>query len=148
MIAATARAESPEGNWLTQDRDGIIAISRCPEGLCGRIVGLAETIGPDGAVSADPQGRPMCGLDILVAAPGEPGTWDGRITDPDTGTAWTCRLRLDAAGRLQLRGYAVLPLFGRTQIWTRTTIVPRPDCAMPGSGDTGPGATLRQSAGR
>jgi uncharacterized protein (DUF2147 family) len=130
VLATPARAAGPEGNWLTEDRSGVIAIAPCEAGLCGRIVGMSEPRRPDGSVSTDKQGHPMCGLTILHAAPDGPGRWSGEITNPDTGTAWHCTLSLDAAGHLRLRGYVLLPLFGQTQTWTRTAAPPRADCAM------------------
>jgi uncharacterized protein (DUF2147 family) len=138
MVMPSARADRLEGNWLTQGGDGVIAIRRCPEGLCGRIAGFARSVGgPDRGAPTDFQGRPMCGLRILVAAPGEAGTWNGRITDPETGKAWTCSITLDASGRLHLRGYLLLPELGQTQIWTRATTPPRPDCAIRVRGGAG-----------
>ncbi|CAH2604732.1 conserved exported protein of unknown function [Rhodovastum atsumiense] len=132
-VAFPAWASSLQGEWLTQDRDGVIAISACPQGWCGRIVGMAETVRPDGSLPADPQGRPMCGLTILVVSRAGSDAWEGRITDPETGTAWSCRLWLDEMGQLHVRGYVLVPLLGQTQIWTRSTMLLRPDCAMPGA---------------
>jgi uncharacterized protein (DUF2147 family) len=137
VFTPSAHADKLEGNWLTQGGDGVIAIKRCPEGLCGRIAGFARPVGPGSGAPTDFQGRPMCGSRILVAVPGEAGTWDGHITDPETGKAWTCSITLDASGRLHLRGYVLLPELGQTQIWTRTTTTPRPDCGVRVRGGAG-----------
>jgi len=123
-------AATPEGSWLTQDHDGVIAITACNPGICGRIVGMIAPRNPNGSVPRDPAGHPVCGLAILRAEPTSPGTWDGRIVDPNDGTSWTCRLTLAADGTLHLRGYVLLPLLGRTQVWTHYAGTPAADCAM------------------
>jgi len=131
LLPAAGRAADASGQWLTGDRDGVIEIGPCAEGLCGRIVGMTVTHNPDGTPRADPQGRPMCGLAILRAKPDGPGHWSGRITDPETGSTWHCTLRLDAADHLLLRGYILLPVFGQTQTWTRHAGPLGAACAMP-----------------
>ncbi len=119
--AGPAGAAGPEGLWLTQDHDGVIELRACGAGLCGRIVGMTQTVRPDGSIPADPQGHPMCGLIILHALPDGPGQWSGEITDPTDGSGWNCTLRLDATGNVKLRGYLLVPLLGRTQTWTPFT---------------------------
>ena len=130
LMAVPARAAGPDGRWLTANRDGVIEIGPCEGGLCGRIAGMSETRRPDGGVPTDPQGHKTCGLTILRAEPDGPDGWSGEITDPDTGTAWHCTLRMDAADHLLLRGYVLLPLFGQTQTWTRYPGQLGADCAM------------------
>jgi len=131
LISGHAQAQSPaEGNWLTQDHDGVIAIARCGPSLCGRIVGMDALRKPDGSLPRDPTGQSVCGLTILRADPSSPGVWDGHITNPKDGAIWTCRLTLAADGTLHLRGYVLVPLLGRTQVWTHYPGAPRADCAM------------------
>jgi uncharacterized protein (DUF2147 family) len=44
----------------------------------------------------------------------------GDILDPENGMVYRCKLRLIESGkRLLVRGYFVLPLFGRSQVWIR-----------------------------
>lgn len=119
------------GRWLTQDRDGVVEIYPCERALCGRIVGMSPARRPNGSIPVDVDGHPECGLTILrETAETAPGRWEGRITDPEDGSAWRCTLRLDATGRLELRGYVVVPLLGRTQVWTRYSGRLAPDCSM------------------
>jgi uncharacterized protein (DUF2147 family) len=126
---ATA-AISPEGRWLLEDGDGVIEIAPCPAGLCGRLVGLGGAGREDTPPANDWQGRPRCGLTILEATPSGPGRWEGRITNPEDGTAWQCAFWVDAAGRLNLRGYVLVPLFGQTQVWTHFTGALGTDCTI------------------
>lgn len=118
------------GRWLTQGGDGVVDVRPCGADLCGYIVGLNVPRLPSGDVPRDSRGRPQCDLQILRAQPAEPGRWDGRIIDPNGGTAWHCTLRLDEEGHLRLRGYVLTPLFGLTQTWTPYAGPLRPDCGM------------------
>ena len=133
LIPAQARANDPKavvGVWWTQDKDGVVQIVPCGSGLCGRgwrgrfcrgwvaAQGFARALpavicrsSPDGKVEAD-------------------GTWDSHITNPDDGKVYTITLRVDQDGRLRMRGYIGIPLFGRTVFWTRFNGRLTPDCHL------------------
>lgn len=113
------------GNWLTQDRDGIIEISLAADGTYqGRIVGggdpdRLDTTNPDPVLQREPlQGHViMQGMHYLGA-----GRWStGTIRDPNNGHVYKCRLELLSPARLQVRGFLGISLFGRSQVWTRYT---------------------------
>jgi uncharacterized protein (DUF2147 family) len=130
LIATAARAAvpGPVGRWLTEDRSGIIDIAPCGTALCGRIVGMLEWPA-NGDVPRDVYGRPQCGLVIINrAVPQANNRWSGNITNPDDGHVYGAELWTDARDRLHLRGYIGLPLFGSTQIWTRTNRPVTRDC--------------------
>jgi uncharacterized protein (DUF2147 family) len=121
---------SPVGVWLTADGDGVIDITPCGDGVCGRIVGMSMLTRPGGGKVLDARGRPQCGLTILgPMRQTETGIWQGTITNPDDGTIWTCEFWVEPDG-LHLRGYVLVPLLGRTQIWRRYTGPLAPDCRM------------------
>ena len=131
LICGGAQAQSSAvGNWLTEDRSGVIAIAPCGASLCGRIVGMDAPRRADGSPDRDPAGHAFCGLSILRADPSSPGVWDGHIINPNDDSSWTCRLTLADDGTLHLRGYVLLPMLGRTQIWTRYPGTPGAGCAM------------------
>ena len=47
---------------------------------------------------------------------------NGYIIDPKNGEIYHCKMTIDPDGNtLQVRGYIGIPLFGRTQTWTRIT---------------------------
>ena len=119
VSAASARADGPTrllGNWLTPDGDGVIAIERCGDALCGRIVGI--TLAPGEKMPTDIHGTPQCGLTIIrKERPADDGAWLGEVTDPRTGDTYNARLWLDRDGNLQMRGYLGVPLLGETQTW-------------------------------
>ena len=117
LSSGAASAASPAGLWWTQDHDGVIAIAPCAEGLCGRIVGQAEPVGKDGRRPVDSHGVPQCGLRFLRGTPTADGRFGGFVTDPETGRDWHCTFWVGASGRMHLRGYGMVPLFGETQTW-------------------------------
>ncbi len=65
--------------------------------------------------------RPLCGMEIGSGF--EPQGLDearnGTLYDPKTGKTYHGSLRLDG-DKLELRGYVGIPLFGRSQTWTRS----------------------------
>jgi len=130
LLAAGAAAQNIAGLWLIEDGDAVIRIERCGATLCGRIVGIG-TFASDGAAPRDNLGRSQCGLEIIHAlTEREPGRWFGTITNPEDGRTYRVRLAQDEAGRLALRGYLGIPLFGSTQTWTAYAGTLTADCRM------------------
>jgi uncharacterized protein (DUF2147 family) len=43
----------------------------------------------------------------------------GKIYDPKSGNDYSAKMTLVDERNLELRGYVVIPLFGRTEKWTR-----------------------------
>jgi uncharacterized protein (DUF2147 family) len=118
--ASLAHAKEPSGLWWTEDHSGVIAISPCESGLCGRIVGQPDPVLPDGSLPRDWRGEPECGLAFLrVKASEDSELWVGTVLNPRNGTRWNCEISVDAEGNLRLRGYIFTSLLGETQIWTR-----------------------------
>ena len=123
VVPSDAPAHQVLGTWLTQDRDGIIEISRAADGTYqGRIVGgndpdRLDDTNPDPALRREHlQGHViMQGMHYL----GE-GHWStGTIRDPNNGHVYKCRLQLLSAELLQVRGFLGISLLGRSQLWTR-----------------------------
>jgi uncharacterized protein (DUF2147 family) len=128
LLLLLLAAAAPEGDWLTQDAEGVIRIAPCGQALCGRIIGVLEP-------AHDVQGRPQCGLEIIhLLKPDGTGTWHGRITDPETGRVYNARITPRDETTITLRGALDVPLlrdiFGSTQIWTRHTGPIGENCQM------------------
>ncbi len=122
-------APAPCGQWLTQDRGGVIEITACGPALCGRIVGLMPK--RDGSQPVDWQGRSDCGLQIIDhMAQTAADRWRGSILNPEDGRRYDAELWIDPAGQLQLRGFILIPLLGSTQTWTRYNGAVGPACHM------------------
>jgi uncharacterized protein (DUF2147 family) len=116
--APAATGADPVGRWRTADHGGVVEIQRCGATvLCGRIVGLSLD-NPDDPTPTDVHGRSQCGLTIITdAVPTGRDEWTGRITNPKDGKTYGAQISIDASGRLRLRGYVGLPLFGQTVVW-------------------------------
>jgi uncharacterized protein (DUF2147 family) len=132
-LPARAAQPGPVGAWVTSGGDAVIQIYQCGDDLCGAISGMV--LAPTDRTPVDWQGQTQCGLVIVrtVATPTQDSNpaWFGSIVDPRNGSVYHARLSLDAYGNLQLRGYVGLPIFGRTQTWTRYTGTPLPaDCRL------------------
>jgi uncharacterized protein (DUF2147 family) len=121
-IAASSLAAEGAGRWWTEDNRGVIEVLPCPEGLCGRLVGLDEPNDDKGQPKHAKNGAPECGMQIMrVHKTDDVNVWDGLITDPRDMTDWNLRLTYRPDGGLHLRGYVMLPLLGKSQDWKRFT---------------------------
>ena len=81
-----------------------------------------EEFGPVGAErrddrNPDPTKRqvPIIGLELLSDYAYEGNRWRGRIYDPESGKIYASTMHVAADGRLKMRGYIGMPMFGRTQ---------------------------------
>ena len=132
LAPSWAFAADPQGVWLTGERDAAVAIAPCPGNdwllLCGRIVWLEDAIDARGRPRRDDNNpnparrdRPICGLVVLGGLRlSGPNTWDGgSVYNPQDGRTYSADLKLLADGALRVRAYLGVPLFGRSQIWTR-----------------------------
>jgi len=122
------------GIWKTELDESKVEIYRCGEKICGKIVWLKRPVytdGSDGRVGTpiidrknpdpDLRNRPLIGLQIMQGF-SELGdaTWGGgSCYDPKSGKSYRGKIRLAAPGRLELRGFIGISLFGRTSVWTR-----------------------------
>lgn len=119
---------SPVGVWYAEGGAAKVAIDRCGEALCGRVVWLRSPLDEDGCdlqdrYNPDPmlRERRVEGMEVLSGLTRRAdGTWtNGRIYDPGSGRTYTCQLTLEGEDRARLRGYVGIPLIGRTATWTR-----------------------------
>jgi uncharacterized protein (DUF2147 family) len=115
------------GEWLTAEGTSKILIYKSGEEFLGKISWLKEPE-RDGKPRVDdknPEERlrdqPLLGLVILrgFTFDGE-DTWKGgKIYDPKSGNDYSAKMTLADPKTLELRGYILMPLFGRTETWTR-----------------------------
>ncbi len=133
FLAAVERAgasgdATPLGRWLTEGGTSQVEIYRCGAALCGRIAWLKEPLEKDGQPkrddnNPDPARRTQTieGLVFMwnFAASGA-GEWDGgRVYNPLDGDTYRAKMRMLPDGKLELRGYVLIPLFGGSQRWER-----------------------------
>lgn len=121
-----AEANDIVGLWSNEEKDGKIRIYQCGKEYCGAVVwtkrgAIADTKNPNPGL----RNRQIIGLVIMhgfrYAGDGE---WRaGAIYDPKSGKTYRGKMWLATPDRLDMRGYVVIPLFGRTTSWTRLSDV-------------------------
>jgi uncharacterized protein (DUF2147 family) len=123
-LAASPAQAAPDvtGNWVTQDKSGLVAISRCGASLCGKVAkalirkpGYPQTDihNPNPALRK----RPILGLQILSGFTPGKDRWEGKIYDPESGKTYRSLLRLNSDGSLKVSG--CIAFFCQSQRWTR-----------------------------
>jgi uncharacterized protein (DUF2147 family) len=126
LLAASAGAAeqtSPHGTWRTPERGGLVEVSQCDGGLCGKILG-----GSGGGSAEDRldrnnknpalRSRPLIGLYIFRGLKPSGGSWKGSIYNPSDGGTYAATVSLKSPGELVVKGCVVWPLC-KTQVWAR-----------------------------
>ncbi len=133
--AYAAQGDEILGVWNNEGKDAKIEIFKCGGKYCGKIIALREpnytpdfNYGVIGTPKLDhnnpdtaKRSVPIMGLQIVNKFTFAGGNvWkDGTVYDPKNGKTYSGRLTLVSPIRLDLRGFVVIPLFGRTTTWTR-----------------------------
>lgn len=118
----TPTANAIEGQWLNPQKDARFLIYKKQDRYFGKVVwGTGERLdvkNPNPALRK----RDLQSFDLLQNFRFDDGSWvDGTIYDPREGKTYSCVLKLKSATQLEVRGYVGIPLFGRSEIWTKTT---------------------------
>ena len=119
---------TPVGRWKTvDDKTGkpkaIVVIYEDNGRLFGRV---EATLDPNGKKVCDlckdeRKMQPIVGMVILRGLTSHGAEYSGGdILDPDNGSVYRCKLRLqDDGNHLSVRGFIGFSLLGRSQVWTR-----------------------------
>ena len=116
------------GTWLVQDGTGKVKIEKINGKFCGKLVWIKTPTDKSGKPVLDTknpntalQSRPQLGLPLLENFTYDSdNVWtDGTIYDPDSGKTYSCKITLKDNGKMEVRGYVGISLFGRTDTWTR-----------------------------
>lgn len=129
LNSPSASLSSPVGKWKTIDDatgkvKSIVAIREENGKFYGTIEQIFDPPVPKptcylcGGAMKD---RPLVGLQVLWGFKWDGSKWSGgQVLDPETGKIYRASLALEGGGReLRLHGYIGVPLFGRTQYWSR-----------------------------
>ena len=124
LFAGTAVAQTANitGEWM-EPTGSVVRIDHCGPQLCMWVVVISskapstfDIYNPDPAKRS----RSLCELQIgsgfSLRSPGN--ARDGTVYDPKAGKTYHGQMTL-SGGKLYLRGYVGIPLFGETQTWTR-----------------------------
>jgi uncharacterized protein (DUF2147 family) len=118
--AAEAKDQDPPlGPWVTASGNLIIDVEPCGQMLCGTVAKVLANRSMEDS-HAELATKPALGMMILSDfAPGGAGEWEGHIYNRENGKTYDCIMRVADGGRLSIRPYVFLSLFGQTQIWQR-----------------------------
>lgn len=137
LSAATAQDSSPSplGLWLTENQRSVVNVVPCKTDsskVCGRIHWIIQDGMQFDSKNPDESKRntPMCGLQIMSDFhQNDAMNWiDGEIYKADEGDTYSATLQMLPTGKMLVRGYVGMPLFGKSQTWTRVTGVEHPKC--------------------
>lgn len=131
LLASTPDGGVPisliDGEWLTADRETKVRIT-CETSCTGTISWIAKPLEADGGVVRDTENpdvalrvRPIVGLVILNGLTKDSSTkWvNGTLYDPTDGATYRGSVTVKGPKSIELRGYVGIPLFGRSETWTR-----------------------------
>ncbi|WP_170233761.1 DUF2147 domain-containing protein [Novosphingobium sediminis] len=118
-----AEQASPYGTWRTPERGGLVEVSQCDGGLCGKILGGAPGAAPEDRLDRNNKnpalrGRPLLGMYIFRGLKPAGGSWKGSIYNPNDGGTYSATVSLKAPGTLEVKGCVVWPLC-KTQVWAK-----------------------------
>ncbi len=124
LASPSAAANDIFGVWATEHNSGHIAIVRCGDAICGKVIDgkvlhvnphQTDIFNPDRAM----RNRPIKGLLVLEGYRGGPVEWKGgKVYDPQTGIMSNdSRLHLTSPDTLQIEGCRWV--LCRSQTWTR-----------------------------
>lgn len=123
----TANGDEVNGVWLTADKKGKIEIYRSGTKYFGKLIWGTDLLEADGKTSKkdtkneDPalRTRTLKNMVMLKDFVFDDGKFvDGTIYDPNNGKTYSCEMKLNK-NKLEIRGYIGIPMFGRTEVWTR-----------------------------
>lgn len=138
LFVRSAQAEPSNpivGTWETVDDQtqqvkSLVELSSDGQVVTGKVVKILDA-------KADPDARchlcqgalhdkPILGMTFLWGLrPNDAArrSWEhGTVLDPSNGKEYRCRVRLLDDGRLEIRGFVGVPLFGRSQTWHRAKV--------------------------
>ena len=121
--AGSSEQASAHGTWRTPERGGLIEVSSCDGGLCGKILGGSGGGNAEDRLDRNNKNpalrtRPLIGLFIFRGLKPSGASWKGSIYNPNDGGTYSATVSLKSAGSLEVKGCLVWPLC-KTQVWTR-----------------------------
>jgi len=126
-FAQTQEADKILGLWLSEDKTGKIDVYKANGKYFGKLIWGKTMYETDGITSRKDvqnkdeklRSRNLKDLVMLTDFTYHDGVWDGgQIYDPYSGKTYSCTLKLKD-GKLNIRGYIGVSLFGRTSVWER-----------------------------
>ena len=119
------------GVWETGNGKARVKIDQVGDKFKGHIVWLREPSDEDGKPKVDKnnpdeslRAKRLLGYWMLQDFVFEgDSTWeDGTIYDPESGSTYSCTIKMTDNNTLDVRGYIGVSLFGRTDVWKRVIL--------------------------
>lgn len=120
--------QSIYGKWKTIDdlsgkEKGVVEIFEYKGKIYGKIIEIFEAdkkhLKCEKCVGDD-RNKPILGMNIIRGLKKKNNGYEGgKIIDPQTGKSYHCKIVLEGRDKLIVRGYIGIPLFGRSQTWSR-----------------------------
>ena len=110
------------GTWLSEKGNAKIAVYEQNKQFFGKLVWVADAAkkdikNPNEALRQ----QPLLGKIILTNFVFKEEEWvNGNIYDPESGKTYSCIIKLKSDGKLSIRGFIGISLFGKTTIWTKS----------------------------
>jgi uncharacterized protein (DUF2147 family) len=126
LTSLSAQSNRIVGVWLTPDKSAKIEIVQREKNFTGTMIWLEMDQDKQGKPLTDTQNpdpskrsRQLRGLEIIPNLIYKDGKWKGTIYDPESGKTYSSEIELINENTLEVTGYIGLPMFGRTEKWTR-----------------------------
>jgi uncharacterized protein (DUF2147 family) len=126
--AQTSPSDAIVGVWETGTGKARVNITKSGNYFYGRIVWLKEPKNEEGKTKVDKnnpdetkRNTPLLGMKMLSGFEykGDNLWEDGTIYDPESGSTYNCKINLEDANTMNIRGFIGISAFGRTDVWKR-----------------------------
>lgn len=117
------------GTWNSRDEktgeiDSVVEIYEKNNELFAKIIDITDPELKNGLCTkckGSKKDKPALGMNILYKLTKKDNKWIGGYgLDPRTGNYFNVYIKLVKPNKLKVRGYAGIPLFGKTVYWDRT----------------------------
>jgi uncharacterized protein (DUF2147 family) len=115
-------AETIEGKWWTEGKEGLMKIEKTKSGRYQVIIISGKDEDKKDVKNPDPKlrDRKLKGIVIMWNLRFEDGEYvDGRCYNPRDGNIYSVKMKITGPSTLHMRGYLLVPLLGQSQDWTR-----------------------------
>ncbi|PWA06186.1 DUF2147 domain-containing protein [Flavobacterium psychrotolerans] len=119
------------GKWKTIDDEtgqakSVVEIYEKSGKIYGKVIEILDVKHKNSVCSncsGDDKNKPILGMTIIKGLSKDGNQYNsGKILDPKNGKLYKCFITLEGSGKLKVRGYIGISLFGRTQYWYKTKV--------------------------
>jgi len=128
LIIISMNAQTVFGKWNSRDKktgkiDSVVEIYEKDDQLFAKIIDIKDPELRDGLCTkckGSKKDKPALGMNILYKLTPKNDKWIGGYgLDPRTGNYFNVYIKLIKPNKIKVRGYAGIPLFGKTVYWDR-----------------------------